>query len=156
MNKYKTIFFISLIFVIYPFAASFSQDGWWKEQKYKSDDTRQKYALCKRTFKDVAEGFNAQNISYINIYFDSQVYLNIISSDKGYYSSNQAELILTDFMDYFRIVNFVYKRSHRKNSYAFATGKYKYNRGNGTLDLDVSVSLKYKDEKWYIDQISIY
>jgi hypothetical protein len=132
-----------------------AQDSWWKDKKYKDEKTKAKYSLCKRTFKDIATGFNIQSINRISAYFGSEVYLNVISNDKGYYSPNQAELILSDFMDYFLVVSFKYKHSYLKNSFAFALGKYVYDRGSGKRELNASVSLKYKDNVWIIDQISL-
>jgi hypothetical protein len=108
-----------------------AQDDWWKDKRFKDDGQKAKYSLCKKTFKNISEGFNYQNINDINVYFGSEVYLNIISNERGYYSSNQAELILTDFMEYFKVVSFKYKHSYLKNSFAFAIGKYIYDRGSG-------------------------
>jgi hypothetical protein len=148
---------ILLIFTVFfiAFVNLSAQDDWWKDKKYKDEKTKAKYALCKRTFKDIATGFNTQNINRINAYFGSEVYLNIISNEKGYYSPNQAELILSDFMDYFKVISFKYKHSYFKSTFAFALGKYIYDRGSGKRELNASVSLKYKDEKWIIDQISL-
>ncbi len=142
-----------MFFIAYANAGA--QDDWWKDKKYKNEKTKSKYSLCKRTFKDIATGFNSQNVSRISYYFGSEVYLNIISTDKGYYSPNQAELILSEFMDYFKVVSFKYKHSYLKNSFAFALGKYVYDRGSGKRELNASVSLKYKDDVWIIDQISL-
>lgn len=148
---------ILLIFTVFfiAFVNLSAQDDWWKDKKYKDEKTKAKYALCKRTFKDIATGFNTQNINRINTYFGSEVYLNIISNEKGYYSPNQAELILSDFMDYFKVISFKYKHSYFKSTFAFALGKYVYDRGSGKRELNASVSLKYKDDKWIIDQISL-
>lgn len=151
--KLRTLLIFLVFFVVY--LNLNAQDDWWKDKKYKDEKTKAKYALCKKTFKDIATGFNIQSISKISIYFGSEVYLNIISNDKGYYSPNQAELILSDFMDYFRVVNFKYKHSYSKNSFAFALGKYVYDRGSGKREINASVSLKYKDDTWIIDQISL-
>ena len=151
--KFRILLVSCVFFIVYSNASA--QDDWWKDKKYKDDKTKSKYALCKRTFKDIATGFNTQNINRINSYFGSEVYLNIISNDKGYYSPNQAELILSDFMDYFKVVSFKYKHSYLKNSFAFALGKYIYDRGSGKRELNASVSLKYKDDVWIIDQISL-
>lgn len=148
------ILFIFCVFFIFCLNLA-AQDTWWKDKKYKDEKTKIKYSLCKKTFKDIATGFNSQNINRINIYFGSEVYLNIISNEKGYYSPNQAELILTDFMDYFKVISFKYKHSYLKNSFAFALGKYVYDRGSGKRELNASVSLKYKDDVWIIDQISL-
>lgn len=153
----NTALFLSLVFVVSFFSwnNSFSQDKWWKEKKYKYEEARVKYELCKKTFKDIGNGFLYKNINYINPYFDSQVYLNVISNEKGYYSSSQAELILLDFMEYFTIENFKYIRSSRFNTYAFVNGIYSYIIGSGKQELGVTISLKYKNRIWYIDQITI-
>jgi len=134
---------------------SSAQDSWWKDKKYKDEFTRQKYALCKKTFKDIATSLSYQQVSGMSKYFDEQVYLNVISNEKGYYSSSQAELIVTDFMDYFKVINFAFKRSTRYNTYAFATGKYKYSINGNKNELEVSISLKFYNDVWYIDQIMI-
>jgi hypothetical protein len=146
-----------LIFVFYFFAGIKlnAQDDWWKDKRFKDDGQKAKYSLCKKTFKNISNGFNYQNVNDINVYFGSEVYLNIISNERGYYSSNQAELILTDFMEYFKVVSFKYKHSYLKNSFAFAIGKYIYDRGSGKRELNASISLKYTDDVWIIDQISI-
>ncbi len=151
--KFRALLIFFVLFIIYSNVSA--QDDWWRDKKYKDDKTKAKYALCKRTFKDIASGFNIQSVSRISVYFGTEVYLNIITNDKGYYSPNQAELILSDFMDYFKVVSFKYKNSYSKNSFAFALGKYIYDRGSGKRELNGSVSLKYKDEKWIIDQISL-
>ena len=155
--KFKTTlfcFFVILCFFLLQHDL-FSQDKWWKEKKYKNESTRAKYELCKKTFKEIANGFIYNNISYINSYFDDQVYLNVVSNEKGYYSSSQAELILIDFMDYFTIENFKYLRSSRFNTYAFVNGIYSYRVGSDRHNLNVTISLKYHGNKWYIDQITL-
>ena len=100
-------------------------------------------------------GFSISNVNHINQYFDEQVYLNIISTEKGYYSPNQAEIIITEFMDYFNVDEFKFITSKRYNTYAFVNGKYSYRLGNGKRTLDVTISLKYLNNKWYLDQINI-
>jgi hypothetical protein len=94
MSRYPLFILILIFFSFFLLESASAQDGWWKEKKYKDDFTRQKYALCKKTFKDIGSGFSYQQVSGISKYFDEQVYLNLISYEKGYYSSSQAELIL--------------------------------------------------------------
>jgi hypothetical protein len=149
------IFLLVYVFFIISGSDLKAQDDWWKDKKFKDDKLKAKYSLCKKTFKDIAYGFNYQSINQINVYFGNEVYINIISNDRGYYSTNQAELILTDFMDYFRVSSFKYKHSYLKNSFAFAIGKYIYDIGGGKRELSASILLKYVDGVWIIDQISI-
>ena len=133
-----------------------AQDSWWKEKKYSTEAVRAKYQQCKSVFKEIGQGFSYRNINNINKYFGNQVYLNVISNEKGYYSPAQAELILMDFMDYFTVSSFNYKRSSRYNTYAFAVGKYVYRLSGSKRELDILVSLKYcNDNSWMIDQVTI-
>ena len=153
----RTTLFVSIL-ILFGFISGknlFSQDKWWKDKKYKSDYMRVKYDLCKKTFKDIGNGFTYNNVNNIIQYFDSQVYLNVISNDKGYYSAAQAEQILLDFMEYFTISSFKYIRSSRFNTYAFVNGIYTYNIGSGKRNLKVAISLRYYNKIWYIDQISV-
>jgi hypothetical protein len=142
---------LSLIFA----ANSYAQTKWWVDKKYKNDRQRVIYTDCKLTFESIAEGFNSGDLSSITKNFDAQVYLDILNIDKGYYSANQAELILKDFMNYYTTDNFYYTGSHAKSDFAFAIGYYIYYKGSSRVKLNASVSLYYKDESWYIDQISL-
>ncbi len=155
MSRYPLFILILIFFSFFLLESASAQDGWWKEKKYKDDFTRQKYALCKKTFKDIGSVFSYQQVSGISRYFDEQVYLNLISYEKGYYSSSQAELILSEFIDYFRVASFAFIRSTRYNTYAFAVGKYKYSINGNKNELEVSVSLKFYNDAWFIDQIMI-
>ncbi|MCI0473476.1 MAG: DUF4783 domain-containing protein, partial [Ignavibacteria bacterium] len=95
------------------------------------------------------------SLRLINQYLGQDVYLDIIGTEKGYYNYSQAELIISEFMDYFKVVSVRYSRSYYKNSYAFVKGKYIYDIGAGRRDLKISISLKYRYDMWYIDQINI-
>ncbi len=144
------------IFLFAAFAVnSYGQEDWWKDKKYKSEDARIKYELCKKTFKEIAAGFTSSSVSLISKYFNGEVFLDVLGSEKGTYNSNQAEFIISDFMDYFKVVSFKYINSYHKNSYAFVLGKYYYNIGSGKRELKASISLKYRNESWYVDQINL-
>lgn len=156
MHRKTALIFILFTLVYFaPANKAVSQDKWWKDKNFKNEHLRAKYDLCKKTFKDIGYGFSISNVNHINQYFDEQVYLNIISTEKGYYSPNQAEIIITEFMDYFKVDEFKFITSKRYNTYAFVNGKYYYRLGNGKRTLDVTISLKYLNDKWYLDQINI-
>lgn len=146
-----TLFFLSIAFT----SNGYTQEDWWKEKKHKTEESRKKSELCKKTFKEINNGFSASSVSLISQFFYGDVFLDIISFEKGYYSPSQAEFILSDFMDYFKVISFKYTRSFHKNSYAFVVGKYVYNLGSGKRELKVSISLKYKSDTWYVDQINL-
>lgn len=149
---YLTTLLVMLFFVS---NSAFSQDDWWKDKKYKNDETKKKYELCKKTFKEISYGFTYSGVNVISKYFGPEVFLDVLGTEKGYYSSGQAEYIINDFMDYYKVTNVKYLRSYHKNSYAFVMGKYFYNLGSGKKEMKLSISLKYRDDKWYIDQINL-
>ncbi len=150
-------FYLTTLLVAFFFVSNSasSQEDWWKDKKYKSDEAKKKYELCKKTFKEISNGFTYSSINVINRYFGPEVFLDVIGTEKGYYSSGQAEYIISDFMEYYKVTNVKYIRSYHNNSYAFVMGKYFYNLGSGKKELKLSISLKYKEDIWYIDQINL-
>ncbi|HMS65127.1 MAG TPA: DUF4783 domain-containing protein [Ignavibacteria bacterium] len=154
----KIILPLSFVFTLLFLTNSYvhSQDKWWKEKRYKNDAARQKHDLCKKTFKDIWYGFQNKNVNFITEYFKSQVYLNLISGENGYYSTNQAELLLINFMDFYTIDSIRYIKSNKYNSFAYANGIYTYITGSRKYDMRFTISLEYDGSKWLIDQIKIY
>lgn len=154
MNRILTILFSFIILFLFT-TESYSQDSWWKEKKFKSELAQKKYELCRKTFKEISSGLSYASVSLISKYFDGEVFLDILGNDKGYYSTGQAEYLLSDFIDYFKVTNVKLINSYYKNSYAFVMGRYSYNIGSGKRELKLSVSLKYQYDSWYIDQINL-
>ncbi len=140
------IIFISLVFV----TSSYCQDKWWNDKKY-SNTIKNKE--CKYTFENIANGFKNSNVDKITRYFDTEVYLDVLTASAGYYSINQAEQILIDFLNYFNIINFYYTKSFVNVNSAFAIGYCVYTRNNTSIKINASISLKYKDTSWYLEQI---
>lgn len=154
-SNIRVCFITSLLIVLLFSAKSYSQDDWWKEKKYKSEESKRKYELCKSTFKEIANGFSYSSLGLITKYFNGEVFLDILGNEKGYYTTGQAEYLLSDFLDYFKVTNVKYINSYHKNSYAFVMGKYYYNIGSGKRELKLSVSLKYRNGSWFVDQINL-
>jgi hypothetical protein len=151
------VFYLTTLLIVFIISCNtaFSQEDWWKDKKYKNDEVKRKYELCKKTFKEISGGFSASSISMISRYFGSEVFLDVLGTEKGYYSSSQAEYIVSDFMEYFKVTSVKYIRSYHKNSYAFVMGKYFYNLGSGKRELKLSISLKFRNDTWFIDQINL-
>jgi hypothetical protein len=151
----KLLIFSAFIFFFALYGNLHSQDNWWKDKKCKSEYEKNKQDLCKKTFKDIASGFSYSSLNMISKYLAQDVYLDLLGAEKGNYNYSQAELIISEFMDYFRVVSVRYSSSYYKNSYAFVKGKYTYDIGSGKRDLKVSISLKYRNDMWYIDQLNL-
>lgn len=151
----RLILFCLFLFLFLFSGRTYSQETWWKEKKFKTEEGRKKYELCKKSFKEIANGFSFASAGMVSKYFNGEVFLDVIGNEKGYYSSGQAEYIISDFIDYFKVTSVKLLNSYYKNSYAFVTGKYWYNIGSGKRELKLSVSLKYNNDVWYIEQINL-
>ena len=78
---------------------AFSQETWWKEKKFKTEEGKKKYELCRKTFKEIANGFTFASTGMISKYFNGEVFLDLIGNENGYYSTGQSEYIISDFID---------------------------------------------------------
>ena len=157
MIRLKKGFYLAFL-VIFCFVLtenSFSQDSWWKDKKYKTEAKRVKFANCKKVFVNIADGLNLSNVYMVIPYFGSEVYLNILNDEKGYYSPDQTKYILENFFSNNQVYNFKWRMSSRTENYAFASGKYKYSKNGYINNYSLSVSLKFINETWLIDQIII-
>ncbi|HWA05786.1 MAG TPA: DUF4783 domain-containing protein [Ignavibacteria bacterium] len=151
--------------IIYLFAAFFtiaiscgdaySQDSWWKEKKYKSEDKQKKFENCKHVFLSIADGLMYSNVTYISPFFQNEIYLSLQNSEKGYYNREQSGYIIENFLQSFPVSSFKWKNSSRSERYAFALGKYKYKKGGFISTFTISVSLKYLNDLWLIDQVIV-
>jgi hypothetical protein len=148
----SSVFFITIVIINHNVN---SQDNWWKDKKYKSEDVRIKYSKCKKVFLDIQDGLNYSNVYSIIPYFETEVYLNITSEDKGYYSYDQAKNILDNFLSNYPVSSFKWRNSSKSDNYAFASGKFKYKKNGYINGFDISISLNYIDDIWLIDQIII-
>jgi len=156
--KLPPIRFLTCFAILLGFVCSnqlIAQDNWWKEKKYKSDAKRLKFANCKKVFVNIANGINYSNVFDVIPYFGSEVYLNILNDEKGYYSPEQARFILENFFSNNPVSSFKWRLSSRSENYAFASGLYKYQKNGFLNTYGLSVSLKFSNELWLIDQIII-
>jgi len=133
----------------------YSQVSWWKNKNYSSEAKRQKFADCKKVFLDIADGINYESVYLIIPYFGSEVYLNFVDNEKGYYSPDQARFIIESFLTNYPATSFKWKVSNASDNYAFALGKHKYKKNGSIYKFDVSASLKYVYGKWLIDQLIV-
>ena len=152
-----TLFVLIFIMVsqLFPVNSALSQDSWWKNKKYRTETKRQKFAECKKVFVDIADGINYSNVYMVTPYFGSEVYLNFVETQKGYYSPDQAQFIVDNFFNNYPAYSFKWRVSNASENYAFALGKHKYKKNGYANKFDVSVSLKYSNNKWLIDQIIV-
>lgn len=157
MKYSRKVYYVLFILILCLSVAdsTYSQDNWWKDKRYKTEALRQKYADCKKVFENIGDGINYSNVYEVIPYFGTEVYLNILDDEKGYYSPEQTKYILENFLTNNPVSSFKWRMSSRSKNYAFASGKYKYRKNGYINSYELSVSLKYSNETWLIDQIII-
>lgn len=148
-----------LILVLFVFLLSsgkaIAQDNWWKDKKYKSEEKQKKFNDCKLAFVNIADGLMYANVTYVSPYFQSEIYLNILNNEKGYYNREQSAYIIENFLSTYPVSSFKWRNSSRSERYAFALGKYKYKKSGFINTFTISVSLKYVNDLWLIDQVIV-
>ena len=154
--KRISIYLLAAIFVILIYHTSaYSQDSWWKDKKYKTEEKQKKFENCKHVFISIADGLMYSNVTYISPFFQNEIYLSLQNSEKGYYNREQSGYIIESFLQSFPVSSFKWKNSSRSERYAFALGKYKYKKSGFISTFTISVSLKYINDLWLIDQVIV-
>ncbi len=144
-----------MLLVLICISESYSQDSWWKDKKYKSEEKQQKFNECKLAFLNIADGLMYSNVTYISPYFQNEIYLSMQNDEKGYFNREQSAYIIENFLNTYPVSSFKWRNSSRSERYAFALGKYKYKKGGFISTFTISVSLKYVNDLWLIDQIIV-
>ncbi|MBZ0202271.1 MAG: DUF4783 domain-containing protein [Ignavibacteria bacterium] len=148
-------YLIPVLLIVICFRESYSQDDWWKDKKYKSEEKQQKFDECKLVFLNIADGLMYSNVTYVSPYFQNEIYLSMQNSEKGYFNREQSAYILENFLNTYPVSSFKWRNSSRSEKYAFALGKYKYKKSGFISTFTISVSLKYVNDLWLIDQIIV-
>lgn len=79
----------------------YSQDVWWKDKKYKTEEKQKKFDNCKHVFLSIADGLYPSNVTYISPFFQNEIYLSLQNSEKGYYNREQSGYIIENFLQTF-------------------------------------------------------
>jgi Domain of unknown function (DUF4783) len=152
--RLQCLLLVLLVIVMYSNQV-LAQDNWWKDKKYKSEEKQKKFNYCKLAFVNIADGLMYSNVTYVSPYFQSEIYLNILNNEKGYYNREQSAYIIENFLSSYPVSSFKWKNSSRSEKYAFALGKYKYKKSGFISTFTISVSLKYVNDLWLIDQVIV-
>ena len=155
--KIRLLYIILILFFAGIFSAQsiYSQESWWKDKKYKTEEKQKKFDNCKAVFLSIADGLMYSNVTYISPFFQNEIYLSLQNSEKGYYNREQSGYIIENFFSTYPVSSFKWKNSSRSERFAFALGKYKYKKGGFISTFTISVSLKYINDLWMVDQVIV-
>ncbi|HRJ86906.1 MAG: DUF4783 domain-containing protein [Ignavibacteria bacterium] len=155
--KLRLLYIILISFFVITLGPNYtySQESWWKDKKYKTEEKQKKFENCKHVFISIGDGLMYGNVTYISPFFQNEIYLGLQNSEKGYYNREQSGYIIENFFSTYPVSSFKWKNSSRSERFAFALGKYKYKKGGFISTFTISVSLKYINDLWMIDQVIV-
>ncbi|MDT8325186.1 MAG: DUF4783 domain-containing protein [Bacteroidota bacterium] len=101
------------------------------------------------------DALSSGNIRFLESRLGHKVYLNLFTGINGYYSSEQAYLILESFFSTYTPISFSYSSRNFsiRNPYGF--GPFTYERRGRRGSAEMFVSLALVDERWVINQITV-
>jgi len=109
-----------------------------------------------KIFQNVEYGLQNNVVDRFAKEFGEIVSMTISSGEHGYYSANQAVLVLIGYFSERRLVSFMFSRIHEKGSAPYATGRFIYVQRGIQKSVQVYVSLTREDSHWVISQFNIY
>jgi len=101
------------------------------------------------------DALSSGNIRFLESRLGHKVYLNLFTGINGYYSSEQAYLILESFFSTYTPISFSYSSRNFsiRNPYGF--GPFTYERRGRRGNAEMFVSLALVNDRWVINQITI-
>jgi hypothetical protein len=107
-------------------------------------------------FKNIEYGIRKCVVEEFYKEFGTIVSITIGSGERGYFSMNQAQSVLTGYFSGRRPVSFEFSRIHENGITPYATGRLVYIQKGNQESVQVYVSLTRQDSRWVINQFNIY
>lgn len=103
----------------------------------------------------IEQGIANGDVQEFSAYFNSRIYISLEENSTGYFSSNQAFYVLTDFFDNNIPSKFKYKHRVLTGDNPYAYGELEFVSTNKRGTFKVFISLEYIFTDWKITQITI-
>jgi hypothetical protein len=104
----------------------------------------------------IEEGIKRNEGNALATYFAAQVYLNLQSEEEGYFSANQASLVLGHYLSVRKVLNFHFTTKQEEGGSAYATGGGTIIIRGVTEIIQLYVSFGLRSGKWVVTQFNIY
>jgi Domain of unknown function (DUF4783) len=103
----------------------------------------------------IEEGISQSNTTIISSYFSPEIYLSLLSSISGYYTSNQAYYVMEDFFKNYKVTAFKFDKVNLDALTPYAVGTYYFDNKGNRSEAKVYITIKQIGITWQITQISI-
>ena len=149
MKNFNLIYFILIVGL--SVSLLFSQEN----KISKSDYSIQENNSAKIIFATIEKGIAKGNVDELSRLLSPKTYFSLSNGTRGYYSSNQAYYILSDFFKMYQVITFKYQTVQAGEGNPYATGTYVYEFKGKRVSAEVYIALKNTGKIWKITQITI-
>ncbi len=105
---------------------------------------------------EIEHGLLSGDVQSFSKYFSAQVYLSLRGGESGYFSANQAYLIVENFFSSRRTVTFKFSTVKTDDPMPYATGGGSFFERGTIHSLQVYVALAKNRDRWVITQFNVY
>jgi hypothetical protein len=116
----------------------------------------QQHSKVFAVFKIIEYGIQKCAVEEFDKELGTVVSIAIGSSERGYFSMNQAASVLSGFFSRRRPISFEFSRIHEIGAAPYATGRFIYVQKGNQESVQVYVSLTRQDSRWVVNQFNIY
>jgi hypothetical protein len=107
-------------------------------------------------FRKIEEGISSGNVAKFSQDLARQTYVSVRGKESGYFSANQAFLILRNFFSSRRLTSFRLSKKESAGSMPFATGGGTAMSRGSLETLQVYIALTRVESRWVIEQFNVY
>lgn len=107
-------------------------------------------------FRDIEYGIRKCTVQEYENELGEIISIAIGSSERGYFSMNQAVSVLSEYFSGRKSVSFEFSRIYEKGPTPYATGRLVYIQKGNQESAQVYVSLIRQKSRWVINQFNIY
>lgn len=118
-------------------------------------DEQESESDARELLLNAKDALSSGNIRYLRARLGGKVYLNLFTGINGYYSAEQAYLILESFFSTYTPISFSFSSRNFsiRNPYGF--GPLTYERRGRRGSAEIFISLAQVGDRWVINQITV-
>ena len=139
--------------LLLPLSALGNEDHNGDSTKYVQEKSR---GSLGHIIQQIQDGVNGGNVRLFSGHFAKQIFVSLGENENGYFSANQATLVLQDYFSSKRNVKFNFSTTDVFNETPYATGGGTYFLRGTIRHFQIYVSFVYADGRWMITQFNIY
>jgi hypothetical protein len=107
-------------------------------------------------FQAMQKGISDGELDALTRYFAKHIYLNVRGVESGYYSANQAQIVLQNFFSSHKPLSFSFTTYGESGGAPYATGRGSFNVRGSREFIQVYIALTRHKDTWVVSQFNIY